>query len=148
MDEWTHDTRDFATRVANLSGVGTGPRLNESVFLSVEGPGATVFHDGARDLLTGSSGMDWFLFDSEEDKVTDLSDEEFARYRPGLHLQRGVVVVPPIRVPRLAVEWIDHHPRLSTTASRVKRPTTRKGGRKDRSSPLRTAWNLRRAHPI
>jgi len=37
-----------------------------------------VFDDGARDLLTGSSGIDWFIFNSDEDKATDLSDEEFA----------------------------------------------------------------------
>ena len=41
-------------------------------------PDPTVFDDAARDLLTGSSGLDWFIFNSQEDKATDLSDEEFA----------------------------------------------------------------------
>ena len=39
-------------------------------------PDPTVFDDGARDVLTGSSGLDWFIFNTEEDKATDLSDEE------------------------------------------------------------------------
>lgn len=39
--EWTSD-RDFQTRVANLQGVGTGPRENGSIFLR---GGVTVFND-------------------------------------------------------------------------------------------------------
>ena len=30
----------------------------------------------SRDVLTGSSGDDWFFFWSSEDRVTDLKDEE------------------------------------------------------------------------
>ena len=78
MAEWTYEHRDFSTRVDNLSGVGAGPRLNEGFFLKVEGPGATVFDDNSCDRLTGSSGTDWFIFNSDEDRVTDLSDDEFA----------------------------------------------------------------------
>ena len=50
---------------------------NDNVFLKTEGPDPTVFDDAARDLLTGSSGLDWFIFNSDEDKATDLSDAEF-----------------------------------------------------------------------
>ena len=58
-----------------LRGEGTGPRLNEDYFLQ---QGVSIFDDGARDVLTGSAGLDWFFFHDSEDKVTDLSDEEFA----------------------------------------------------------------------
>ena len=82
MKEWTFQDREFGLRVANLDGTGTGAdfdnRHNGDYFLKIDGTLPTVFDDGARDLLTGSSGIDWFLFNSDEDKATDLSDEEFA----------------------------------------------------------------------
>ncbi len=37
----------------------------------------TVFNDWEHDVLTGSSGLDWFLFDQERDRATDLKDEAF-----------------------------------------------------------------------
>jgi hypothetical protein len=37
-----------------------------------------VGHDSSDDVLTGSSGLDWFLFDSLRDRATDLNDEAFA----------------------------------------------------------------------
>ena len=78
MAEWTC-IRDFSTRVANLNGTGYGG-LNGSYFLAIEHEieEPTVFDDNARDVLTGSSGIDWFIFNSTQDKATDLSDEEFA----------------------------------------------------------------------
>lgn len=82
MAEWTSQDREFGVRVQNLNGTGTGAyyenRLNGDYWLKIDGAVPTVFDDGARDLLTGSSGIDWFIFNSEEDKATDLSDEEFA----------------------------------------------------------------------
>jgi Ca2+-binding RTX toxin-like protein len=74
MAEWT-SSRDYVTRVANLTGAGTGERLNGGFFLQ---KGVNIFDDGARDVLTGSAGLDWFFFHDSEDKATDLSDEEFA----------------------------------------------------------------------
>jgi N-acetylneuraminic acid mutarotase len=75
MAEWT-STRDYATRVNNLrDGSGSTDRLNGNIFLQ---DGVSVADDGARDVITGSSGLDWFLFNEEEDKATDLNDEEFA----------------------------------------------------------------------
>ena len=56
--EW-NSARDFATRVANLSGIGTGPRANGNFFLWLDGPEATVFDDGAADVLNGAAGLDW-----------------------------------------------------------------------------------------
>jgi hypothetical protein len=75
MAEWTNVEREPSLRVANLRGEGSGPRLNEDYFLQ---NGVTVFDDAARDVLTGSAGLDWFLSGDSEDKVTDLSDQEFA----------------------------------------------------------------------
>lgn len=55
LAEWTSE-RSWSQRVANLSGVGTGPRLNGDVFLNDAG----VIHDGQADLLRGG-GTDWLL---------------------------------------------------------------------------------------
>ena len=65
MAEWTSD-RDYATRIDNLRGVGTGPRLNDDYFFIAQDSeqpdsAATVFDDDARDVLTGGHGYDWFL---------------------------------------------------------------------------------------
>jgi hypothetical protein len=77
MREWTSG-HDYATRVDNLRGAGSEDRLNGDIFLKTDGPEATVFDDAVRDLLTGSEGLDWFIFNATEDKATDLKDEEFA----------------------------------------------------------------------
>ncbi|HMC64371.1 MAG TPA: hypothetical protein VKI65_05480, partial [Gemmataceae bacterium] len=78
LAEWT-SSRDYATRVANLSGTGNGPRLNGNVFLQAN---TTVLDDGMQDVLTGSSGQDWFWANYKGsgvlDKITDLSASEFA----------------------------------------------------------------------
>src|SRR5262249_50738111 len=81
LAEWTSE-RDYANRVANLRGEGTGPRLNSDFFLMTEGPAATVFDDGAEDRLTGSAGCDWFVASLSGtdvlDRITDLSADELA----------------------------------------------------------------------
>jgi hypothetical protein len=78
MAEWT-SSRDYEERIANIQGTGSGPsydaRLNGSYFLK---PGETVVKDDDDDKLTGSSGDDWFFFDPELDRATDLKDEAFA----------------------------------------------------------------------
>ena len=59
-------------------------RANGDYFLVADGANRTVLDDNAVDLLTGSSGQDWFLFNadgesgSKKDKVTDLKADEFA----------------------------------------------------------------------
>src|SRR5215207_3417210 len=50
MAEWTSG-RAYADRVANLTGGGSGNRLNGNVLLLVDGPTATVHDDDARDIL-------------------------------------------------------------------------------------------------
>jgi hypothetical protein len=42
-------------------GTGRGPRLNGNTFLTAGGAGATALGDGAPDVLTGGSGLDWFF---------------------------------------------------------------------------------------
>jgi hypothetical protein len=69
-------------------GPGTGRnfanRLNGGIFLRVTDQAATttVFDDGAADVLTGTSGQDWFFANvagsGVRDKITDLSAAEFA----------------------------------------------------------------------
>ena len=86
LAEWT-STRSYAERTQNLMGTGSGPafeqRQNGNHFLQVEGPAATVHDDGAADILTGSSGQDWFFAQLDgdgtqpKDKITDLSAAEF-----------------------------------------------------------------------
>jgi hypothetical protein len=89
LAEWT-SSRSYSDRVANLTGNVNGNnfahRLNGDVFLKFEGPDATVFDDLVQDILTGSSGQDWFLLnldgdgsDPKKDKVTDLNASEFAK---------------------------------------------------------------------
>jgi hypothetical protein len=70
MAEWTRTDKTAAERVANLKN-GTG--LNGLIVLNA----TTVFSDLDADVLTGSSGDDWFLFDGQRDRVTDLHDEAF-----------------------------------------------------------------------
>ena len=66
MRVWT-SADDYQTRTANL---------NRNGLLLV---GQTVLDDvGDRDVLTGSAGIDWFFFDLDNDKATDLKDEVFA----------------------------------------------------------------------
>lgn len=76
--EWT-SARDYTTRVANLHGTGSGLHLNGAYFLQAD---ATVADDGARDVLTGSAGRDWFFANTEgsgqRDKITEIGCEEFA----------------------------------------------------------------------
>lgn len=63
LGEWSQTNLSYAPRVNNL---GNGPfRLNS----------ATVFDDGAADLLTGAAGFDWF-FTGANDKITDRHPSE------------------------------------------------------------------------
>jgi|GEM_PF-1439456 len=80
LAEWTSN-RTFDVRTANLSnGSGSATRANGSFFLSA----TTVHDDGARDVMTGSSGFDWFFAhlgsetDLTKDKITDMNAAEFA----------------------------------------------------------------------
>jgi ELWxxDGT repeat protein len=70
MDEWTRSDRTYLQRIDSLR-FGTG--LNGSVILD----NTTIFADDDADVLTGSSGNDWFIFDHVRDRVTDLNDEVF-----------------------------------------------------------------------
>jgi Ca2+-binding RTX toxin-like protein len=70
--EWL-SPRDYASRIANLSGTGTGPRNNGDYFLA---PGVTVFDDGAADTLSGGNQWDWFIYHFLQDQLTDLEPGE------------------------------------------------------------------------
>ena len=63
--EWTSN-RDYPDRVANLSGLGSGLRVNGTVFLTYSGSGQTVFDDGSVDVVFGQAGRDWFFYDPED----------------------------------------------------------------------------------
>jgi len=71
-DEWLSN-RDYATRVANISGTGSGPKKNGNFFIQ---PGVTVFNDGAADQLFGGGDMDWFVFTVLQDTVFDAEAGE------------------------------------------------------------------------
>ncbi|MFO7908238.1 MAG: PKD domain-containing protein [Pirellulaceae bacterium] len=86
MAEWTSG-RDYSTRVENLRRDGSGPQLNDNYFLIAQdgeefNPVATVFDDDARDVLTGSHGVDWFFAncrhddEARRDRITDLKADE------------------------------------------------------------------------
>ncbi len=77
LGEWT-STRSYEVRIANLKGIGVGPRANGNNFLKV-GPLATVFDDDAVDSLRGGSGRDWFLARRtglKKDKLIDIAINE------------------------------------------------------------------------
>ena len=82
LAEWT-SSRDYATRVANLQGTGSGTdydnRQNGNYFLQAN---TTVLDDGIQDVLTGSSGQDWFWANYQGggvlDKLSDLGKLEVA----------------------------------------------------------------------
>jgi CSLREA domain-containing protein len=84
MNEWISE-RTYEQRIANLNGTGSetafANRRNGDVFLKVGPTGAesTLFDDLSEDILTGSAGLDWFLLDGNEDRITDLQDEIFAK---------------------------------------------------------------------
>jgi len=65
-DEWS-SSRSNADRVANISGTGTGPRLNGDAFLQQD---VTVFADSDTDVLRGDGGQDR-LFADDGDTVKD-----------------------------------------------------------------------------
>jgi Ca2+-binding RTX toxin-like protein len=68
LDEWTSDA-SFLARVNNLR---NGNLANDTPSLVAE-----VFDDldsGSVDMLQGSSGNDWFIFDMDEDKVTGQTE--------------------------------------------------------------------------
>ena len=75
MREWTRSDKTAAERVTALQ---NGSGLNGLVVLD----GTTVSDDADEDVLTGSSGYDWFLFDTTRDRATDLSDVAFANDLP------------------------------------------------------------------
>ena len=82
LAEW-NSSHTYANRIANITGNNTNAsqfaaRLNGNVFLHT-GTGATLFDDGARDVLTGGAGRDWFLFNSDvgvKDNVVDEGGNE------------------------------------------------------------------------
>ena len=62
-DEWA-SARPYRVRVANLRGEDNprfAERLNRNYFLQTAGPQPTVLDDGARDVLIGGVGLDWFF---------------------------------------------------------------------------------------
>ncbi len=72
--EW-RSARSYADRVANLLGIGGGPRSNGDAVLA---PGSTVGSDGAVDAVLGGPGDDWFLDDLASDLIADLEPSETA----------------------------------------------------------------------
>jgi hypothetical protein len=60
------------SRVANLSGTGSGPRNNGNDFLIASGPNATVFDDSSVDVLNGGSGTDWFFANQSGGVAQDI----------------------------------------------------------------------------
>jgi len=76
LDEW-QSGRTCEQRVVNLSGVGTGPRLNADYFLIDQ---TTVFDDNQTDFLIGGGGDDWFFFETGEDLAIVQHDEIYANH--------------------------------------------------------------------
>jgi hypothetical protein len=60
MYEW-NSGRKYKARAANLRGSGGGSGANGTVRLVTTGHEATIFDDGANDVLRGGAGQDWFF---------------------------------------------------------------------------------------
>ncbi len=73
LSEWASD-RSYAARIANIEGIGSGPRNNGNHFLQA---GVTVFDDGSPDdLFSDTKGeLDWLLF--------ALATDSSHRVKPG-----------------------------------------------------------------
>ncbi len=76
MDEWTRTDADYTSRVNHLKGIQAGGHNGPFLLNDL-----TVQDDAYEDVLTGSSGQDWFLFNQDgdggvKDKVTDMSTFE------------------------------------------------------------------------
>jgi ELWxxDGT repeat protein/VCBS repeat-containing protein len=76
LEVWSDPTLSYQQRVGALTTTGVG--ADQAVKLDA----STVSDDGAQDVLTGTSGQDWFLANVSgggvSDKLTDLSAAEFA----------------------------------------------------------------------
>jgi hypothetical protein len=71
QSEWISG-RSYEDRVANLLGIGSGPRFNGDYFLS---PSDTVIDDDAADAVFGEADQDFFLVSSIQDSVDSQSGE-------------------------------------------------------------------------
>ncbi len=88
FDEWSNTSRSYQTRVNNLRGIGTGPRLNGNLFLQTT-PTRTLYADpGWVDQLIGGLGQDWFITDD----AADITDQVLSGLLAEL---RDEVVAPP-----------------------------------------------------
>ena len=81
FDEWSTTSRNYQTRVNNLRGIGTGPRLNGELFLQ-NAPSYTLYADpGSVDQLIGGLGQDWFITDDLADSVDQVMSGLLAELR-------------------------------------------------------------------
>jgi Ca2+-binding RTX toxin-like protein len=71
LAEWA-SSRSYSVRVANLKGVGTGERLNGSVFLN----SSSILNDNAIDILMGGKDQDWFVGTVSQDVFDDGTSSE------------------------------------------------------------------------
>ncbi|MFO0948837.1 MAG: glycosyl hydrolase family 28-related protein [Planctomycetota bacterium] len=73
LNEW-RSSRNYYTRIFNLTGVGMEPLLNGNSYLQVS---STLFDDDEVDTLIGGiDDLDWFFSDFGEDIVLDLQAGE------------------------------------------------------------------------
>ncbi len=73
MAEWTSN-RNYATRIENIRGTGSGTRSNGNIFLQKN---VTVWNDLSSDLLSGDAGRDWF-FAFYDDSITGKNGSEIS----------------------------------------------------------------------
>ena len=75
LAEWSHSSRGYEQRVANIRGTGIGDRANGNAFVV---PGLTLEDDGSLDALFSDSAGDlnWLILSAEEDQHHRIKDEE------------------------------------------------------------------------
>jgi Ca2+-binding RTX toxin-like protein len=83
-DEWS-SARSYTTRVANIRGIGTGPRLNTAFLTATANTlsPVTVFDDTAIDVITtaidslnGGGGNDWFFANTTGGGALDVVKDQ------------------------------------------------------------------------
>lgn len=67
--EW-NSSRSLSQRINNLSGVGIGPRSNDTMTLK---SGVSILNDGAIDQVLGGDGEDWLIYRTSQDVATGVT---------------------------------------------------------------------------
>ena len=81
LDEWSSPARSYATRVSNLRGTGSGPRLNGEIYLQKSPTVSLRVDPSTLDSLLGGLNQDWFITDDVSDFTDRVTSGPLAEQR-------------------------------------------------------------------